>query len=201
MGALLRWLGGLPTGGLYAVASASAAVENVFPPLPSDVVVAFAAFASARGRGSVAAVFAAVLAGNVAGAMLMYAAGKRYGTSRALRRFAGAGTHEARLRAWYARYGVAAIAASRVLPGVRAVVPPVAGALGIGAVRAAVAIAIPSALWYAALVYLAFSVGGDFDALTTRIRSAERWLALAAALIIAAVAVAWWRGRRAGTSR
>lgn len=193
---LLEWLRGLDPAALYAVACVSAAVENVFPPLPSDVVVAFAAFAAARGRGSAGLAVAAVLAGNVAGAMFMYWVGRRYGSAAVIKRLGGGEAQETKLREWYARHGIVAIAVSRFLPGVRAVVPPVAGALGVGALRSAIAMAIPSGIWYGGITYLAFTAGGDFDALTASIAAGQRWIGGAAALVAFTVAVVWYVRRR-----
>ncbi len=196
MDQLLEFLRGLNPVALYAVACAAAAAENVFPPLPSDVVVAFAAFLAAQGRGSALGAFLAVLFGNVAGAMFMYRVGATVGAERVLRRFGATGDQEAKLRAWYARYGLGAIAVSRFLPGVRAVVPPVAGALRVGAARAAVAMAIPSGIWYAAITYLAFTAGGNFDALRARIAAGQRWLGIGAAALVAVALLVWWVRRR-----
>jgi membrane protein DedA with SNARE-associated domain len=193
---LLDFLRGLNPLALYAVACVAAAAENVFPPLPSDVVVAFAAFLAAQGRGSALGAFLAVLVGNVAGAMFMYRVGAKFGAERVLRRFGAAGPQEAKLRDWYGRYGVGAIAVSRFLPGVRAIVPPVAGALRVGAVRAAVAMAIPSGIWYAAITYFAFTAGGNFDALRARMAAGQKWLAIAAGVLVAAGLLVWWLRRR-----
>lgn len=201
MNGLLEFLRGLNPVALYAVAFASAAAENVFPPLPSDVVIAFAAFLAAQGRGSAVGAFAAVLLGNVAGAMFMYRVGAKFGAERVLRRFGASGPQEERLRSLYGRYGLGAIAVSRFLPGVRAIVPPVAGALGVGAVRAAIAMAIPSAIWYAAITYLAFTAGGNFDALRARMAAGQRWLGISAAVIVAVVLVVWWIRRRRAAAR
>ena len=192
MHTMLDWLGTLPLVALYAVACVAAAVENVFPPLPSDVIVAFAGFAAARGRGSALTAFAAVLAGNVAGAMLMYGVGARYGSGAALRRVGAAGAQEARLRDWYARYGLAAIAVSRFLPGVRAVVPPVAGALGVGALRSCLAMAVPSGIWYGGITYLAYTAGSDFDVLLARVAAGQRWFAAGAGVLVVVGVVVWW---------
>jgi membrane protein DedA with SNARE-associated domain len=193
---LLEFLRALNPLALYAVACVAAAAENVFPPLPSDVVVAFAAFLAAQGRGSALGAFLAVLVGNVAGAMFMYRVGAKFGAERVLRRFGAAGPQEAKLRDWYGRYGLGAIAVSRFLPGVRAIVPPVAGALRVGAVRAAVAMAIPSGLWYAAITYFAFTAGGNFDALRARMAAGQKWLAIAAGVLVLAGLLVWWLRRR-----
>ncbi len=196
MDRILDFLRGLHPLALYAVSCLSAAAENVFPPLPSDVVVAFAAFLAAQGRGSALGAFLSVLLGNVAGAMFMYRLGSKVGAERVLRRFGAAGGQEAKLRDWYARYGLGAIAVSRFLPGVRAIVPPVAGALRVGAVRAAVAMAIPSAIWYGAITYFAFTAGGNFDALRARIAQGQKWLSIAAAVVVAGALLVWWVRRR-----
>lgn len=196
MDGLLDWLRGLSPVTLYAVSYLAAAAENVFPPLPSDVVVAFAAFLAAQGRGSALGAFASVLAGNVTGAMFMYWLGRRYGSDRVLRRFGSDGTGRARLETLYGKYGIWAIAVSRFLPGLRAIVPPMAGALKVGALRSAIAMAIPSAIWYGAITYLAFHAGSNFDALRAQMAAGQKWMAIGATLLAVLAIAAWWIRRR-----
>jgi membrane protein DedA with SNARE-associated domain len=88
---------------------------------------------------------------------------------------------------------------SRFLPGVRAVVPPIAGAMDVGAVRALIAMALASGAWYGLVCVLAFHAGANADALLERIAGQQKTLGLgAAAMVLVAVAVMWWRaqGRR-----
>jgi membrane protein DedA with SNARE-associated domain len=193
---LLDWFAALPPALLYVALAVTAAAENVFPPLPADTVVAFGSFIAARGQASPVAAYLSTLTGNLAGAMLMYWVGWRYGSERIMRRLGGAGAHEARLQALYRRYGIGAIALSRFLPGVRAVVPPFAGALRVGAVRAGLAMAVASGIWYGAITYFAFTAGANFDALKARMAEGQRWLGVGAAVIALAVAAAWWLRRR-----
>jgi len=117
---------------VYGGQSSVAAVENVFPPVPADTVVALGSFLAARGRGSVLAAFLATWIGNVGGAMIMYGLGRRYGAAKLEQRLLGdkAPGAEHRLGQMYGRYGVIALFASRFIPGVRALVPPFAGAPG-----------------------------------------------------------------------
>ena len=83
MGGLLHqlfgWLTSLPPLALYAALAASAAAENVFPPLPADTIIAFGAFLAAHGEASLAGAFLATWLGNVGGAVLMYYLGRRFG--------------------------------------------------------------------------------------------------------------------------
>ena len=196
--ALLDWFAGLPPALLYVALFAAAAIENVFPPAPSDVVVAFGSFIAARGRGSPYLTFAFVLAGNVAGAMLMYGVGRKYGAQRVMQRLGAGGDGQARMEAMFARWGIWALVVSRFLPGVRALVPPFAGALKLGALRSMLAMGVASAVWYGAITYFAYTAGSNFEALRARIASGQRW-AGGIAVGIVAVAVAVWLVRRRRT--
>src|SRR5688500_6324462 len=77
--ALITRLSELPLSMLYMAIGGVAALENVFPPFPSDVVVAFGAFLASRGEASAVTTFLICWAGNVGGAMFTYYIGRRYG--------------------------------------------------------------------------------------------------------------------------
>lgn len=192
MQGFLDWLGALPAWGLYGALALSAGVENVFPPLPSDVVVAFGSFALARGDGRALGAFLATWVGSVAGAMVMYAAGRRYGAemlARRLMRSQGDAARE-RLQRLFDRWGLWAIVVSRFLPGIRAIVPPFAGALRIAPPRALLAMAIPSAVWYGGITWLAFRAGAaDWQALSAQIRASQRMAAILVGGVVVAVAL------------
>lgn len=193
---LLDWLAALPALALYAALAGASAIENVFPPFPADTVVAFGSFLAARGNGSVVGVFLATWIGNVAGAALMYALGRRYGTALLRGRLLRAGPDaEARIQALYERHGLWAIALSRFIPGVRAIVPPFAGALRLSPVRALLAMAAASALWYGAITVLAYRLGSSWEALRETVARAGAWAAIGATTL-ALVGVAIWLVRR-----
>jgi membrane protein DedA with SNARE-associated domain len=197
---LLDWLTGIPPLALYLLMSAVAAVENVFPPIPADTVVALGSWLAARQGGSVIAVFLGTWLGNVAGAAGMYALGRRHGADwirRRMPRLADA-ENERRLHDLYGKYGIAALMVSRFIPGVRAIVPPFAGALRIPAVPTILAIAVASGVWYGGVSYLAYRAGADWESLTQRIAQSGRIAAVvAAAIVLVFGAVFWIRHRRA----
>lgn len=71
----------LQSGGYFAV-FALMALENIFPPIPSELIMPFAGFVAARGDLNVIGVLVAGTAGSVAGALPWYYAGKVYGKER-----------------------------------------------------------------------------------------------------------------------
>ncbi len=193
MEAFLDQLSAMPVPALYAALAVVAALENIFPPVPADTVVAFGSFLAARGQGTALGVFVATWAGNLGGAMLIYGVGRRYGAERLERRMLGdrAAEAESRLRALYGKYGLAALFLSRFLPGVRAIVPPLAGALRVPAIRAAVAMGAASAVWYGAISYLAFRIGADWDQLAGTVSRYGRVAAITGS-VLAMLAIATW---------
>lgn len=195
MTALLEWLSSLPTWALYSSLALIAAAENVFPPIPADTVVGVGSFLAARGSGSLIVAATSIWAGNLLGAVGMYFVGRRYGSAALMKRMGGADA-EARVAKMYSSYGVWALFVSRFLPGVRAVVPPVAGALKIPLAKVLPAMAVASALWYGAIAWLGFRFGQNLEELQRLIGSATRTSGLVAiAIVVVAFGVFWWRRR------
>jgi len=197
--ALLQWLVTLPLGTLYGVLGFTAALENLVPPFPSDVVVAFGSFLVAHGhQGTRLGVFLVTWFGNVTGAMLVYAAGRRYGAERLERRLAGkhAESRDRRLHALFDRYGMPAVFLSRFVPGVRALVPAYAGAARLPVGRVTTMIAVASAIWYGLITMIAFRVGTDWERLSATVTRYSTVAAIIGTVLLAGGVGAWWLVRR-----
>lgn len=191
---LLDWLAGAPPVAVYVALGAAAAVENIIPPVPADVVVLFGGLLAGRGTANPWFVFLAVWLCNVVGALLVYYAGLRFGPAFFSGRIGRMILHPGqlqRLSEFYRRYGTGVVFVSRFLPMFRAVVPVFAGVSRIGFWRTAPPLAAASALWYGALVYVGAVAGRNFDRLMEMFRSFGLW-AWAMALAAAAGVVWWW---------
>jgi membrane protein DedA with SNARE-associated domain len=198
MQGIFDWLAALPPAALYLAMAFTAAIENVFPPLPADTVVAFGSFLAARGTGTIVGTFLSIWIGNMSGAALMYGAGRRYGAERVQRRLLkdkGAGA-ETRLRTLYERYGLFALFLSRFIPGVRAVVPPFAGALKLPFVRSLAVMGLASGIWYGLISFLAFRIGADWNALQDAIGHYGKIAAAVALILVVIGASVWFFGRK-----
>ncbi len=196
MSGLLEWLASLPAPALYAALMVTAALENFFPPLPADTIVAFGTFLAARGEATAVGAFLATWTGNVAGAMVVYALGRRYGADAVQRNVFAYGRAaekaEGRLHRLYVRYGMLALFLSRFLPGVRALVPPFAGAMRMPVAPVLAAIAVASGIWYGTVTVAAYHVGSDWDALRSRLMEVSRTTTLAAGTVLTLIVAVWF---------
>lgn len=196
---ILAWLGELPLGTLYVAMGFTSAIENIFPPFPADAVVAFGSFLAARGKASPYTTFMVVWVGNMLGAALMYLVGRRYGATAFTARLEklGGKNAEARLREMYSRYGIPALFVSRFLPGVRALVPPFAGALRLPPLAVAAAVALASGVWFAFITFIAYQAGEDWDVLyATIVHSSKIAAAIGFVVVLIVAAVIYTRHRR-----
>lgn len=197
--AILNWLGELPIGTLYIAIGVISAIENIFPPFPADIVVAFGSFLAARGQASPYSTFLVAWLGNLAGASLMYYVGRRYGSTAfmsKLERWAGKGA-EQRLMTLYGRYGLPALFVSRFLPGVRAVVPPFAGAMKLPVLPVSLAIGAASAVWFTFITFLAYRAGSEWEVLyATIVRSGKIVAIVATGVVLLGVLIYFVRRKK-----
>jgi membrane protein DedA with SNARE-associated domain len=112
-------------------------LENVFPPIPSELIMPMGGFAAARGSLSLPGVVVAGGIGSLAGALFWYGVGRWIGCER-LRDFAA--RHGAwltlspaevdRAQTWFRRHGWLAVLIGRLVPGVRTLISVPAGIAG-----------------------------------------------------------------------
>ncbi len=193
---IAEWLGDLPLGSLYAAIGAFAAFENFFPPFPSDVVIAFGSFLADRARGSPFTVFLIAWLGNVVGAGVTYTLGRRFGAKAFLRRIEkhSGPDSEARIKRLHKKYGFMGLFVSRFLPGVRAIVPPFAGAMRMPALKVMLSVASASAVWFALITFLAFRAGDNWELLERHlVRSGKVAGILAIGVVLVAIGIWLWK--------
>src|SRR6266568_9523753 len=194
---LTGWLGDLPLGSLYLAIGVLSAFENFFPPFPSDAVIAFGSFLADRAHGSPFTVFLLAWFGNVAGAGVTYTLGRRFGAKvflRKIERYAGPDA-EARIKKLHKKYGFTGLFVSRFLPGVRAIVPPFAGAMRLPALKVMLSVASASAVWFALITFLAFRAGDNWDLVQRYlVRSGKVAGAIAIGIVVLAVGI--WLAKR-----
>lgn len=195
---LLDQLAGSNQALVYLLLGVFAALENLVPPVPADVVVLFGGFLAGQGVVDAFAVFLVVWSANVCGALAVYLLGRRYGASFFSGRWGRLLLKPRQLRSlsdFYGRYGLRVIFLSRFLPMFRAVVPVFAGISKVGFWRTALPLALASAIWYGAIVYVGAVAGRNWESIIASLEGASRWLWGASLILLAIVFVWWWRSR------
>ncbi len=187
-----NWLSTIPLGALYALLALAAFIEGIFPPVPADLVVALGSFLAARRGASLPATAGAIVAGSVAGAMVVYSIVRKFGAGwlHARLKKAGIDNIEKRLEVMYSHYGMTALFVSRFLPVFRAVAPPMAGAMRVPPIRTTAVFLLASSIWYGAIAWIAFRVGDDWAVMQTAVQHFARRVgvvALVAAALFAAI--------------
>jgi membrane protein DedA with SNARE-associated domain len=181
------------------------ALENLFPPIPSELVLPLAGFLAGRGRFSLPLVILAATAGSVAGALVLYSLGRWVGEE-PLRRFIQRFGRWLLLREsdldravdWFDRHGRAGVFFGRVVPLARSLISVPAGIACMPLWQFALYTAAGSAVWNTVLIGAGWLLGEQW----TLVRDYARYLGYAAAAA-GVVAVAWfiWRRARDGGRR
>lgn len=142
------------------------AAENLFPPIPSEVILPSAGFAAASGSmGLVSAIVWATI-GSVVGALALYALGAWFGRVRLYSLaskipFVKEADIE-RAEAWFVRRGPLAVLLGRVVPVVRSLISIPAGIERMKLLPFTLYTAIGSALWNSVLIGAGYALGANW---------------------------------------
>lgn len=193
-GELLRDLG---LAGLFVLMFA----ENVFPPIPSEVVLPLAGYMVAAGELSPASVLAVSTAGSLAGSVFLYELARHGGRPFIVRygRLLRVGPEDLdRAEQWFARRGPVVVLAGRCIPGVRSLVSLPAGALRMSRPLYAGLTLVGTLLWNSLLIGAGWLLGAEWERVGDVIGPLSTPLLLACALALAVGGVIFWRRRAAG---
>lgn len=169
------------------------ALENIFPPIPSELVMPFAGFLVADGQYSFVGVVVAGTLGSVLGALVLYYFG-RWSDERLVRRFVRRygrflGVSEKDLDTalgYFARYGEAIVFFGRLIPLVRSLISIPAGMQRMPLRTFLAYTVLGTTLWCAALGYAGLLLGENWAAVLGFIKQYQRVVlgALAVALAL-----------------
>lgn len=175
-------------GGVLAVAALMFA-ENLFPPIPSELIMPLAGFLAAQGRLDFLSVVLAGAAGAVAGAAVWYQIGRAFGEER-LKRWAG--SHGRWLTVtpadveksivFFRRHGPAAMFFGRLAPGVRTLISVPAGLCAMPKGSFLAFTAAGAGLWTLLLAAAGYQLGERYEQVSAWIDPVANAILLAAAL-------------------
>jgi len=154
----------------YLAVFALMAAENIFPPIPSELIMPLAGFTAASGKLSLFAVLLAGTAGSVAGSAPWYYAARLYGRKR-LRALAGKHGRwltvgpddiDKALQA-FERHGRKAVLFGRLVPAVRTLISVPAGIAAMSLPRYLAYSAIGSLIWSCLLAGAGYLLEAQYD--------------------------------------
>ncbi len=174
-----------------AGAGLAIAMENLFPPLPSEDILPMAGLAAGRGSFSVVEALVWTTAGSVVGALLLYGLGALLGLDR-LRSIAAKAPllrpdDIDRTVAWFERHGGKAVFFGRMIPIFRSLVSIPAGVTRMPLRRFLVLTAAGSLVWNSVFVLAGYFLGASWH-LVERYADVLQYVVIAGA----AVGVAWF---------
>lgn len=145
-------------------------LENVFPPIPSELIMPLAGVAAAQGEMTLWGVIVAGTAGTVVGALPWYGLGRALGTDR-LKRWAErhgrwltlAPKDVDRANETFRRHCGKSVLIGRLIPAVRTLISVPAGVFRMGFPKFLAYTTLGGSLWTAALAFAGHSLGGDAE--------------------------------------
>ncbi|MFF2845976.1 DedA family protein [Streptomyces sp. NPDC058001] len=189
-------------------AGLAVALENLFPPLPSEVILPLAGFASSTGRMSLIAALLWTTAGSVVGALALYGVGALLGRERTVAIAAKLPlvkvTDIERTEAWFARHGSKAVFFGRMIPIFRSLISVPAGIGRMPLPLFLAPTALGSAIWNSVFVGAGYALGENWSEVTDYVSAYSKVvLALAVGAVFMFVVLRLFRpgsGQRRGRS-
>ena len=163
--------------------------ENLFPPIPSEVVLPLAGFLVGRGDLGFWQALIASTFGSVAGALVLYSLGRYGGRKLVLRygRFLRVDEDALdRADGWFRRYGDWVVLFARIVPFARSVVSIPAGTMEMPLVRFVALTTLGSSAWNALLIGAGVILGANWQRVEHWVGSYSNAVLIAAVLIVAA---------------
>jgi membrane protein DedA with SNARE-associated domain len=175
-------------------------LENLFPPIPSELIMPLAGFTVSKGELNLQYAVLAGVVGTVVGALPWYYAGKILGEVR-IRNFADrygkwitiSGKDIDQANRWFTQRGAIAVLLCRLVPGVRTLISLPAGinAMPIGSFL--LYSTIGTTLWCSLLTYAGYALGQNYQLVEKYLGPASKYILIA---LVLAFGLWIWRRRQ-----
>lgn len=177
--------------------------ENVFPPIPSELILPLSGFFTTSTSLTLPGVIIAATVGSVTGAFILYGVGRLLSRERLMTFF---GTRPMRLLGfkpddiasavdWFDRKGQVTVLICRCIPIVRSLISIPAGTAKMSVVRFSLYTLVGSAVWNTILCSLGAAAGSAWETVTAQ----AEWVSDIVKYVIIAlvvVAIAFWTVKR-----
>jgi membrane protein DedA with SNARE-associated domain len=179
------------------------ALENLFPPIPSEVILTFGGFMTTYSDISVTGVIAASTLGSLAGAIVLYYIGYLIDINRMeaivnkwgrFLRLTAADVHKT--YGWFTKHGVWAVLICRLVPLIRSLISIPAGSTRMNFGVFILLTALGSLVWNTALVCIGSAVGASWETIVAYMEVYSKIVYALIALGVLAVIYLMFRKRK-----
>jgi membrane protein DedA with SNARE-associated domain len=195
LGGLTGWVAGVLDSLGAAGVGLLVALENLVPPIPSEVVLALGGFLASEGRMSLPIVIVAATAGSLVGALVLYWLGRSLGEERLKRWLDHVPLVDAddldKADKWFERHENAAVLLGRCVPVVRSLISIPAGANRMPLPRFVAFTTLGSAVWNSLFVGAGFALGSRWE----QVDQYARWFDYAI-LALVVISVGLWVNKK-----
>lgn len=175
------------------------ALENLFPPLPSEVILPLTGFAAGQGVISLASALFWTTLGSVVGAVALYWIGALFGRRRMHALWARLPLVKVsdleRTEAWFARHGTKAVLLGRMVPIFRSLISVPAGVERMPVPVFLLLTTVGSLLWNSVLVMAGYWLGDRWDLVEGYVGVLSKAVLVLALVALAAYLAVRLRGR------
>lgn len=169
------------------------AIESLFPPIPSEIILPLAGFTASRGSFSLVGAIIATTIGSLVGALGLYYLGRYVGLAR-LRRWADrvplmSADDVDKAMIWFGRHDRIAVLTGRFVPIVRSLVSIPAGVERMNLGLFLLLTLIGSGIWNSLFIILGFVLGENWTIVEAFMGQYSRLILVVAVLALAVIVV------------
>jgi membrane protein DedA with SNARE-associated domain len=166
-------------------------LENLFPPIPSELIMPLAGFTIAKGKMTFAGAITAGVFGTILGALPWYYAGRVLGNQH-LHRLANrygkwmgiSGQDIDKSNCWFRKHGNKAVFFGRLVPGIRTLISVPAGICYMPFLPFMIYSTLGTVLWVSALTFAGYALGRNYELV-------DEYLAPVSKIVLAILLVAF----------
>ncbi|MEU5161438.1 DedA family protein [Streptomyces sp. NPDC020875] len=164
------------------------ALENLFPPLPSEVILPLAGFAASTGQMNLIAALIWTTVGSVVGAWALYGVGAALGRDRTIAIASKLPLLKIsdieKTEAWFAKHGPKAVFFGRMIPIFRSLISVPAGVERMSVPLFLVLTTIGSAIWNTIFVMAGYLLGENWESVTGYVSTYSKVVLIFAVLAV-----------------
>ena len=167
---MVEWITGLMSSLGYVGIALLMFLENLFPPIPSELIMPLAGFTVSKGEMELVPAIAAGVIGTMLGALPWYYVGKIAGETRIRQwldrygKWIGISVEDIdKSKHWFYRHGTKAVFLGRLIPGIRTIISVPAGFSGMAMPQFLIYSTLGTLAWVGLLTGAGYLLGDNYE--------------------------------------